>query len=306
MRSAWCIAVGLAGALVLPSATLAGDVLEAKAPAKDVRLVHAVVAGAEADGAILPVHIADTAGNLWDIRISDGALNFVAIPKVVVRPTPRPENILPDGEVTYGRNDIASAWLINPTDRYDHGILGDAIEAAGLVLKRRDGTLFRYLLDPGSVFEDRRVRLIDLDNDGADEAIVVQSYLDEGAALSVFALGADGVDYISEVPAIGRPNRWLNPVGAADFDGDGFTEVAFVETPHIGGTLKLYEFRDGKLRFDAAASGFSNHAIGSRELDQNAIYDWNRDGVLDIALPDARRRSLRVVTFAGGEFRQLA
>lgn len=64
----------------------------------------------------------------------------------------------------------------------------------------------------------------DQDQDGRDEAIVVQSYLDEGAALAVFAMGRDGVTFISEVPAIGRANRWLNPVGAGDFDGDGVVD----------------------------------------------------------------------------------
>ena len=39
-----------------------------------------------------------------------------------------------------GKHDIARAWLAEPTTRYDHGILGDAIEASSLVIERRDGT----------------------------------------------------------------------------------------------------------------------------------------------------------------------
>ncbi|MEP4379036.1 MAG: VCBS repeat-containing protein [Alphaproteobacteria bacterium] len=212
----------------------------------------------------------------------------------------RPADILEDGDVTYGGSDIARAWLTDPTERYAHGVLGDAIEAGGLALERADGGIARYKLDAGSVFEDRRVRLIDLDGDGRDEAIVVQSYLDAGAALAVFGLADSGVAFLSEVPAIGRANRWLNPVGAADFDGDGWTEIAFVETPHIGGTLRLYEFRDRTLHADHAARGFSNHGIGSREQDLAAVHDWTGDGVADIAVPGARRRALRFVTFADG------
>jgi hypothetical protein len=164
--------------------------------------------------------------------------------------------------------------------------------------------VFRYRLDSGSVFEDRRVRLFDLDGNGRDEAIVVQSYLDAGAALTVLALGRDGVRYVAEVPAIGRANRWLNQAGAGDFDGDGANEIAYVETPHIGGTLRLYELRGGKLREDAAAPGFSNHAIGAREQEMSAVHDWTGDGVPDLAVPDARRLGIRFVTFAGGVFRE--
>ena len=51
--------------------------------------------------------------------------------------------------------------------------------------------------------------------------------------------------------------------------------------------------------------GFSNHAIGSRELDLSAVLDWNADGTPDLALPDAARRRLRIVTFAGGDFAEL-
>ncbi len=249
------------------------------------------------------IGVRDADGRIYPIGLQNGRL-VVSTAAIKQRSGgPRPDDALNDGEVTLGQADIARAWLTDPTDRYRHGILGDAIEAGGLALERRDGRIARYKLDAGSVFEDRRVRLIDLDDDGRDEAIVVQSYLDAGAALAIFGLGAEQVEFLSEVPAIGRANRWLNPVGAADFDGDGRTEVAFVETPHIGGTLRLYEFRDRKLHEDHAARGFSNHAIGSREQTQAALHDWTSDGVPDIAIPNARRTALRFVTFAEGRFR---
>tara|TARA_R110002110_G_scaffold85816_4_gene223711 strand:- start:44794 stop:45843 length:1050 start_codon:yes stop_codon:yes gene_type:complete len=243
-------------------------------------------------------------GRIRAIALQDGKLEFSEVSVPSQAPDRRPDDILDDGEVTFGQSDIARAWLTDPTTRYAHGILGDAIEAGGLAIERPDGRIARYKLDAGSVFEDRRVRLMDLDGDGRDEAIVVQSYLDAGAALAVFGLDDSKLVFLSEVPAIGRANRWLNPVGAADFDGDGRTEVAFVETPHIGGTLRLYEFRDRKLFEDHAAGGFSNHAIGSREQSLAAVHDWTGDGIPDIALPDARRAAIRFVSFAEGKFRE--
>lgn len=280
------------------------EIFRAPAPAGSVELIRLPgIEGGITQGPA-QVGLRDADGRVRTLVLRDGALRTEVPATATIDIGPRPRDILSDGEITRGTADIARAWLTDPTDRYRHGVLGDAIEGGGLALERADGRVFRYKLDSGSVFEDRRVRLIDLDGNGRDEAIVVQSYLDDGAALAVFGLGAEKVEFLSEVPAIGRANRWLNPVGAADFDGDGVTEIAYVETPHIGGTLRLFEFRDRKLHRDHAARGFSNHAIGSRVQDQGAVHDWTGDGIPDIAVPDARRRALRFVTFADGTFRE--
>ena len=122
----------------------------------------------------------------------------------------------------------------------------------------------------------------------------------------MFRVGGAAIEYVAEVPAIGRPNRWLNPAAVADFDGDGRTEIAFVETPHNGGSLLLYEYAGRRLRREQRIAGFSNHAIGAREQDMAAVVDWNGDGVADLALPDAARRAIRVVSFTAGQFRELA
>lgn len=300
-RSAFPL-LALSFGLVWSAAAPAADIFRAPAPFGSVELVR--VPGIEGGITQGPsrVGLRNADGRVRVLALEADGLVFADGEPAPPGSVPRPGDILADGEVTRGTNDIVRAWLTDPTDRYRHGILGDAIEAGGLALERTDGRIARYKLDAGSVFEDRRVRLIDLDGDGRDEAIVVQSYLDEGAALAVFGLSAQTAEFLSEVPAIGRSNRWLNPLGAADFDGDGVTEIAYVETPHIGGTLRLFEFRDRKLRRDHSAGGFSNHGIGSRVQDLGAVYDWTGDGVPDIAVPDARRRTLRFVTFAQGKF----
>jgi hypothetical protein len=217
----------------------------------------------------------------------------------------RPD-LLPDGEVTRGAQDIFEAWLTGPTDRYTHGILGDRIEAASVTVLDENGRISRIVLESDAVFEDRRARLVDLDGDGHDEVIVVKSWLAAGAALAVLGLGPNGLEMVAETPPIGTPRRWLNPVGAGDFDGDGRTEIAFVVTPHIGGTLVLQEFSGGALTFDYSEFGFSNHVIGSREQGLSTVVRWNRDGVADLAVPSADRTTMRIVTFAGGEFAELA
>lgn len=218
-------------------------------------------------------------------------------------------DMLPDGQVAGNRTRggrVRAAYLILPTERYGHGILGDRIEAGGFRIRTTARRRLELVLPEDSVFEDLRVRLADVDVDGRDEAVVVRSYLDRGAALAVYRIGPDRIEPLAETEPLGIPHRWLNPVGVADFDGDGRPEIALVTTPHIGGTLKLYRLEGGRLALTAERRGFSNHRIGSRELDLSAILDFNGDGVADIALPDDSRRLLRVVTFAGGKYRMLA
>jgi hypothetical protein len=241
------------------------------------------------------------------VVLRDDAIELVADD---AGPSPSPAvadpGMLPDGEITTGGGRARAAWLTGPTGIYGHGILGDRIEASGFRVVDRTGARFDLALDERSVFEDLRVRLVDLTGDGDDEFVVIRSTLDGGASLAVYRFGDAGIEPLAESPAIGQPNRWLNPAGAADFDGDGIVEIAHVETPHIGGVLRVFELGADGLRLEHSAPGFSNHAIGSRVLDMSAVVDWNADGVPDLALPDADRRRMRIVTLAGGAFAELA
>lgn len=243
-------------------------------------------------------------GNTSQLGFADGEFTAIAVPPPPTGQVVRPDG-LPDGQMTGGINNIFEAWLTQPTDRYRHGILGDVIEAGAIAVLDENGRISQFFLDDQSVFEDRKARIVDLDGDGRDEVIVVRSYVNLGAALAVFGLGEQGLELLAETPPIGTPRRWLNPVGVGDFDGDGATEIAYVETPHIGGRLTLYEYRQGRLIFDYADFGYSNHAIGTRELDLSAVLDWNGDGILDLAVPSADRRAMRIVSFADGRFAEL-
>ena len=234
----------------------------------------------------------------WDDGTHDGPeLRFTLL--VVVNP--QPTDGLPDGVRKYSRDRTQAIWLSGPTERYRHGVLGDAIEASGLAVAVAGGEVATLQLAESSVFEDRYPRLADIDGDGQDDIVVVRSYIDAGAALSVWTLKGGHVVNLGESPPIGRPNRWLNPAGIADFDGDGRVEIAAVITPHIGGTLKLYELRDGRLAEKAAEPGFSNHEIGSRVLGMSAVLRGHPDGPV-LAVPDTARTTLRIVAFHGGRF----
>lgn len=217
-----------------------------------------------------------------------------------------PAGALPDAVVAEGEGVVQKAWLAEPTDRYGHGILGDAIEAGALMVELEGGRTLGLRLPKSSVFEDRYVRLADFNGDGTDEMVVVESSLSDGAALAVYGIREGRLQLIGRDQWIGTRNRWLNPAGIADFDGDGRLEVAIVVTPHIGGTLRFLR-PDGRNMIRVAEMwGFSNHAIGSRDQHLSAVLDWDGDGIVDLVLPDESRRTIRVMSFATGQIREIA
>lgn len=213
---------------------------------------------------------------------------------------------LPDGCVVRGSRGIAAAWYTAPTGRYGHAILGDAIEAGAVTARLADGALMTLVLPDDQVFEDRTPRLADLDGDGRDELVTIRSSIRLGGSVAVYGVRDGALVEIAATAFIGRTNRWLNIAGIADFLGAGALQIAFVETPHIGGTLKLAGFDGRSLNILAQAGDFSNHEIFSREQRLAAIADLDGDGRLDLALPDARRSALRLVRFAPGRISQIA
>ncbi|NKX43670.1 FG-GAP repeat domain-containing protein [Roseicyclus persicicus] len=162
-----------------------------------------------------------------------------------------------------------AAWYEDPTTRYAHGVLGDAVEAGTLAVQIApfpDCRVARVTLPEVEVFEDLAPRLADLDGDGRAELVVVQSHRDLGARLVVYAAGDEALTLAAATPNIGRPNRWLAPVGAADLDGDGLTEIAYIDRPHLARTLRVWRYGDGRLTEVAALEGLTNHRIGDAHI----------------------------------------
>ena len=165
---------------------------------------------------------------------------------------------------------IVGAELAEPTDRYDHGVLGDAIEYGALKLDLLDmpqgplGATVRrsvtFRLPKARVFEDLAPRLADVTGDGAPEVLVVETGLDDGAQLAVYTAAGKLV----ATPPLGAPHRWLAPLGAADLDRDGKIEIAYIDRPHVARTLVVWRFDRGRLIRVAAAPGLTAHRIGDR------------------------------------------
>ena len=237
------------------------------------------------------------AGGLWyRIVFAGGQIN---LPFVDAPPKNQiPEGALPDGRVVSGTRDIARAWLAEPVTRYDHGVLGDRIEAGSLVIEGRDGKRQTVKLKDDAVFEDLQPRLADLDGDGRDEIVVVKSYIKRGSALAVIGLRNGKYDILGETPPLGAPHRWLDPAGIADFNGDGKMDIALVRQPHAVGQLELWTWADKRLNKTAELGDTANHIAGTRTIDMSAAADFDGDGIADLALPSFERDRLRIVGFA--------
>lgn len=153
---------------------------------------------------------------------------------------------------------ITSAQYSEPTDRYDHGILGDDLEWAALVLTLRGGSKVTLRLPNSRVFEDLEPRLADVDGDGAPEVIVIETDLARGASLAIY----DAKGKRTATPYIGRTHRWLAPLGIADIDGDGAIELAYIDRPHLAKMLRIWRYQNGKLVPVTDLAGLTNHQIG--------------------------------------------
>lgn len=208
---------------------------------------------------------------------------------------------LPDGETAVGGHDIRRAWFAGATDRYPHGALGDNMEATELRVQTPDGRNLSLTLGEDSVFEDRYPRLVDLDGDGHDEIVVVRTYLTRGSALAIYGLRDGRLVELAETAPTGTPHEWLDPAGFPDLDGDGHPDIAVVQTPDSGGTLKAYSFDGQALHLLGTLAGFSNHVFGSPEMRMSAVISFAGERRQGLILPTDGRRIVDEVWWDHGK-----
>jgi hypothetical protein len=285
MRLAWTVCFALAAFASVPAQAAEWRVQQVNTPAR-VSAIRSV------DG-----QVRVNAGGLWYALTLNGPqakLEFLEKSATAKRI----EGALPDGVAAIGSRDIARAWLAEPTDRYDHGILGNKIEASSLVIETRDGKRQTVRLKDDAVFEDLEPRLADLDGDGHDEIVVVKSYLKRGSALAIIGERNGKYEIVAETPPIGQPHAWLNPAGIANFTSSGKLGIALVRMPHVLGNLELWSFAGKSLRKIADMPDAANHIAGTRALHMSGEADFDGDGIADLAIPSLDRGNLRIVSFA--------
>lgn len=193
------------------------------------------------------------------------------------------------------------AWYERPTTRYDHGVLGDAIEGGSLVVIDDAGRRHELVLPDAYVFEDITPRIADLDGDGQNEVVAIRTKLTAGSAVAVYQLqGGKLVERASTAP-LGSSHRWLSIAGIGDFRGTGRREIAIVKTPHIGGILELLSLQDDKLvRLYPPQTGYSTHYIGARFVSLAYTGDVTGDGHVKLVLPSQNRTRIAVLDLKKG------
>jgi len=184
------------------------------------------------------------------------------------------------------------AVLAGPdASRYDHGVLGDGIEATRVLWLERHGLdVLRSLTLPAPhVFEDIAPRPVALPGTPARFGLLTVRAGPDGGQLALVTADParkQGLQVAATGDTVGGFHRWLAPTT------DGRQMLA-VHTPHIGGVLHVYQLTDPRegqqLTRRRLLNDVSTHRIGSRELDLSV---WLR-GMLVLPSQDGRR--LRVL-----------
>lgn len=210
---------------------------------------------------------------------------------------------LPDTRVVFDES-IAAA-LVQPTNRYAHGVLGDELEAAAVAwVDTCTGVGGEITMTEPDVIEGISPILYDIDTDGEVEIIVTISNADQGARLAAFDL--DGA-LVGESAPIGQGNRWRNQLAVGPFGPEGQIELIDVRTPHIGGIVEAFrlvsaetsdESEDSSspageiIQVAQSEASYTSHVIGSRNLSLAIGLDANDDAIPDVITPSQDRQSI--------------
>lgn len=258
------------------------------------------------------------------LRVDNGVPSLVVSPSPAAAPFTHPVVLNPSGQlafvetngdlVIWGDGEVARLplralpdarliaddrgrllLLTDATTRYDHGVLGDAVEAASITLVETAPTprvaLTIPIPDP-LVVEGIAPIWADLTGDGIREIIVTLSDASQGAWIAVFN---EAGERVAAGPPIGQGRRWRHQLAVAPFGPTGELRLADVLTPHIGGIVEFNQLAGDALQIVDRTPGYTSHAIGSRNFDQALAGDFDGDGYIELLLPNQAMTELGAV-----------
>jgi hypothetical protein len=213
-------------------------------------------------------------------------------------------NALPDARIL---SDEAERVLLltDPTARYRHGVLGDAVEASSITLVETKPTprvLLKIPISAPEVVEGLSPIWFDLTGDGKREIIVTLSSASQGSRIVVFD---ESGELVASGPPIDQGFRWRHQLAAVGSGGSKKPQIVSVRTPHIGGVFELYQLDGDVLTIVDQMPGYSSHIIGSRNLDMSALGDFDGDGEIETLVPIQEMDSLGAMSFSGGNVQEI-
>ena len=208
---------------------------------------------------------------------------------------------LPDGQII---QDESQRLLIlsNPNNQYQHGILGDVLEASSVTIVQfsdQPAVISKFSVPEDWVIESILPIWSDWDGDGEREIVLTLSNSTSGSKLVLYD---ENGNVLAESLPIGKGFRWRHALDIASFGENGQKLLVDVQTPHIGGIVSFYSWDKEKkvLNSEATLKGYSTHDIGSRAMQMyTLIMDAQSEQVL-LVLPSQSKSELAALRFASG------
>ncbi len=224
--------------------------------------------------------------------LSDGTLAYSLLDGgVVVGDVTLDVTAMPDARILTDENDRL-LLLSDPTNRYPHAVLGDDLEGGSITLietQPETAVVNQIIIPDPKVIEGMTPLWVDWNGDGEREIIVTQSDASQGAQIVLYS---EAGETLAVGPAIGRGQRWRQPLAVAPFGPNGEMELVDVLTPHIGGVVEFYQWNGDVLEIVATLPGFTAHVIYKDNMDTAVAGDFNGDGRMEILLPTQDRTQL--------------
>lgn len=207
---------------------------------------------------------------------------------------------LPDARAVRSKSGTL-AVASDPTDSYDHGVLGDDLEAGSIALLkpgRETEVAAEVRPESGGVFESLAPLWFETGGSGSEELLAVTESTAEGGS-RISAYRPDG-GLAAAGPFVGEPMQWRHLLAAGPFGPNGEIELAVTRTPHTDPVTEFYrpDLKSGELTLSATGPGYPSHTLYSRDLDTVRAGDLDGDGRWELLLPGTRYDELVAVRHA--------